>query len=320
MKNRNITFATIFLALGLLAFPQRTQAVVPAPDGGYPGGNTAEGQNALLSLNVNTGTNNTAVGWFSLRSNVEGQFNTAVGAGTLFNNTAHRNTAIGGAAMFNNTGGSFNTTVGRVALTNHESGSFNTGIGNQSLESHTSGDGNTAIGSVSLHDVTTGTNNTGLGRGAGSFITEGSDNVCVGEFSGTFITTGTNIITIGPVTGVHSIFGQVSNRTYIANILGASVDSATAEAVYVDADGRLGTLVVAAGPESSVPRSTIPKGARPQGMSDDAKQAMLKRKVEVLEATVAQQQEQIEVLTTGLQKVSAQLKAGKPAPRVVNNP
>jgi hypothetical protein len=32
------------------------------------------------------------------------------------------------------------------------------------------------------------------------------------------------------------------------------------------------------------------------------------------------QQKQIEVLTAGLQKVSAQLEASKPAPQVVNNP
>ena len=38
------------------------------------------------------------------------------------------------------------------------------------------------------------------------------------------------------------------------------------------------------------------------------------------EAALAQQQKQIEALTAGLQKVSAQLEASKPAPRVVNNP
>ena len=39
-----------------------------------------------------------------------------------------------------------------------------------------------------------------------------------------------------------------------------------------------------------------------------------------LQATIALQQKQIEALTTGLEKVSAQLEATKPAPQVVNNP
>jgi hypothetical protein len=38
------------------------------------------------------------------------------------------------------------------------------------------------------------------------------------------------------------------------------------------------------------------------------------------QATAAHQQEQIEALTAGLQKVSAELEASKTAPQVVNNP
>jgi hypothetical protein len=48
------------------------------------------------------------------------------------------------------------------------------------------------------------------------------------------------------------------------------------------------------------------------------------KKVEQLtkdfESKLAEQQQQIEALTAGLQKVSAQLEASKPAPQVVNNP
>ena len=44
------------------------------------------------------------------------------------------------------------------------------------------------------------------------------------------------------------------------------------------------------------------------------------RKVQDLEANAAKQQKQIEALTTGLQKMSAQLEASKPAPQVVSNP
>src|SRR6188472_1977392 len=98
-----ITFTLVCFALA-----QNAQAVSPAPDGGYSGNNTAEGQNALLSLT--TGVNNTAVGWFSLKSNRNGQLNTAVGAGTLFSMVhASRNTAIGGAALFSDTNGEGNT-------------------------------------------------------------------------------------------------------------------------------------------------------------------------------------------------------------------
>ena len=45
----------------------------------------------------------------------------------------------------------------------------------------------------------------------------------------------------------------------------------------------------------------------------------LKSVVSKQESTAARQQKQIESLTTGLQKVSAQLEASKPAPQVVNN-
>src|SRR5262245_62019197 len=102
-----LLIASVFTCIGLLS---KAQAVVPPPDGGYPGNNTAEGQNALLSLT--TGVNNTAVGWFSLKSNRIGQLNTAVGSGALYSTlAASRNTAIGGAALFSDTNGEDNTAV-----------------------------------------------------------------------------------------------------------------------------------------------------------------------------------------------------------------
>src|SRR5438477_1962970 len=101
MKVQNvIQISIVIVCLGLLP---KVQAVVPAPDGGYPGGNTAEGQTALLSLT--TGGFNTAIGFLSLRSNTAGSFNTSVGAGTLLANTADENTAIGAGALLSNTTG-----------------------------------------------------------------------------------------------------------------------------------------------------------------------------------------------------------------------
>jgi hypothetical protein len=43
------------------------------------------------------------------------------------------------------------------------------------------------------------------------------------------------------------------------------------------------------------------------------------RKMQEQEATIAKQQKQIEALTTGLQKVSAQVELTKPAPQVVDD-
>ena len=97
MKTSIRLVLTLLTFLCLAAVGPKARAVVPAPDGGYPGGNTAEGQNALLSLT--TGGFNTAIGYFSLRSDITGGFNTAVGAGALFANTAQQNTATGAAAL-----------------------------------------------------------------------------------------------------------------------------------------------------------------------------------------------------------------------------
>src|SRR5438874_2099419 len=101
---------------------RKAEAVMPPPDGGYPGGNTAEGQNALLGLTI--GGFNTAVGFLSLRSDTTGGFNTAIGAGTLALNNGDRNTATGAGALFSNTTGERNTANGAFALFS------NTGSGN----------------------------------------------------------------------------------------------------------------------------------------------------------------------------------------------
>src|SRR5580765_5983486 len=108
------------LMFACFTLSQRAQAVSPAPDGGYPGGNTAEGQNAMFSLT--SGSFNTAVGFFSLRSNATGQFNTATGAGTLLANTADENTATGAGALLSNSTGPANTANGAFALFSNTAG------------------------------------------------------------------------------------------------------------------------------------------------------------------------------------------------------
>src|SRR5712672_85206 len=82
-------YGFLLVMLSYFAVSPLAQAVTPAPDGGYPNENTAEGDSALNSLNVNGSFGvNTAVGWKALFSDVSGAFNTAIGAAALFSNTA----------------------------------------------------------------------------------------------------------------------------------------------------------------------------------------------------------------------------------------
>jgi hypothetical protein len=65
---------------------QSTHGVNPPPDGGYPLGNTAEGDDALFSLTAN-GAANTAIGFHALFSTTTGDDNTGVGSFALNFNT-----------------------------------------------------------------------------------------------------------------------------------------------------------------------------------------------------------------------------------------
>jgi hypothetical protein len=235
MKNRNtITiFTTIVLVLTWFALLQKAQAVIPAPGGAYPGGNTAEGQNALFSLT--TGGYNTAVGYFSLRSDTTGSFNTAVGAGTLFVNTADLNTATGAGALLSSTGGlGRNTADGAFALFSNTTGANNTAIGASALVNNTTGGTNTATG-FALVSNTTGHGNTAAGFAALHNSTTGSNNIALGPNAGSSVITASNVICIGAGVGG----ADVSNSCYIGSIFGQISNSGTA--VLINSDGKLGT-------------------------------------------------------------------------------
>ena len=169
----------IIFALVCFALVQKTQAVSPPPDGGYPGGNTAEGQNALLSLT--NGTYNTAVGFSSLKSNTIGTVNTAIGVNALsLNTTGYNNTANGVNALYSNTTGFQNTANGIYALFGNTTGFGNTANGGFALGANTTGGENTATGSTALFSNTTGNDNTANGARALSNNTNGADNTAVG--------------------------------------------------------------------------------------------------------------------------------------------
>jgi trimeric autotransporter adhesin len=241
----------ITLLLACFGFLHVARAVVPPPDGGYPGGNTAEGQAALFSLT--TGTFNTAVGFVSLRSNTEGHFNTGVGAGTLLANVGQQNTATGAAALLNNTTGVKNTADGVLALSSNTTGNSNTATGvgalfdnsegfnntaigyNALLRNTTAGD-NAAVGTTSLFNNSTGEFNVAVGSQALYNNVSGGSNTAVGDSAG-FNITGSGNVCIGA--GMNGFAGE-NNITRIRNVYGSA---ATERAVYVTSDNRIGTLV-----------------------------------------------------------------------------
>ena len=258
----------VSLAIGCLAISPVAQAVSPAPDGGYPGGNTAEGQNALFSLT--SGGYNTAAGYYSLRSNTTGSLNTAIGAGTLLANTGDQNTATGAAALLSNTSGTDNTANGVFALFSNTTGPFNTAMGQGALYGNTTGDRNTgmgydallanstgasntavgvsalrnttsafntAVGHQALVNNTTGSNNTANGYGALANNITGNGNTALGSGAGLGVTTADNVITIGQF----ALGSDVSNTTWINNIYGTTTVSGTTLPVLVSDTGQLGT-------------------------------------------------------------------------------
>ena len=371
---------SVFLVALLLAcfgFLCAAQAVVPAPDGGYPGGNTAEGQSALLSLTI--GGFNTAVGYLSLRSNTNTSFNTAVGAGTLLASTAHENTAVGAGALLSTSTGSQNTANGALALFDNTTGFANTANGLGALLSNNTGNNNTAVGGVALSNNINGGDNTAIGlRALGSNI-DGSFNTAVGGGALTNNTTGNSntalgvgagsgVITADNVIAIGAQGANVDSSCFIGNIRGVTTANTNAIPVVIDSAHQLGTMsssrrfkneiqpmdkaseaILALRPVTFHYKSD--KGGTPQfglvaeqvaevnpdlvvrddegeiyTVRYDAVNAMLlneflktHRKMEAQEAMIARQQKQIETLTAGLQKVSAQLELSKLPPHTALN-
>jgi hypothetical protein len=213
-------FATFAFAFsGLLPI---AHAVTPAPDGGYPNGNTAEGTKALFSLT--TGGYNTGNGWNSLHTLTTGSFNTGVGAGTLLANTADENTATGAGALLSNTAANRNTADGAFALLSNTTGVDNTAIGDRALFNNTTANGNTADGTFALFSNTTGADNTAIGDVALDANTTGHSNTAIGVAALASNTTGSGNIALGFNAGLNLTTG--SNNIDIGNS-GAAAESNT---------------------------------------------------------------------------------------------
>jgi trimeric autotransporter adhesin len=236
-------FLLIPLLFCCLALLPKAHAVVPAPDGGYPNNNTAEGTNALFSLT--TGVQNTALGGQALFNSTTGNFNTATGAAALFSDTTgSQNTAIGVDALRFNTTGIGHTAIGYRTLYRYAGGNpgccGNTAIGDSALFSDTTGIANTATGFTAMFNNTTGFNNTANGVAALYHNTTAERNTGIGTNALFSNTTGNNNTAIGDTalfsnttgspntaTGAFALANNTSGNRNTANGLDALLSNTT---------------------------------------------------------------------------------------------
>ena len=318
--------------------------------------NTALGAFALFSNT--TASFNTAVGAGALDLNT-GVQNTAVGVAALLLNTGNNNTAVGVDALGLNTSGESDAAVGAFALYNNTMGVENTAVGQNALTANIIGIRNTAMGYAALLN-STGDNNTALGRTAGINVFTASNVICIGNQGAdvsdtTWIGNVFGVTTVSGTTApvIVSDTGQLgtvaSSERFKKDI--ATMEKAS-EAILslrpvtfhykTDTKGTPQFGLIAEEVAKVNPALVLPdKEGKPYTVRYEAVNAMLlneflkeHRKVQEQEAaitqlksstakqeaTIAKQQRQIEALTAGLQKVSAQLEVSKPAPQTVANP
>ena len=316
--------------------------------------NTAVGT-AALEFNTN-GEHNTATGAFALFNHVSGSANTATGWHALFSDVSGQaNTATGAAALAGNTSGDFNTANGVDALSSNTEGSDNTAVGEGAMTQNIVGSDNTAVGVGALAINTSGIRNIALGAFAGSSQTTGGNNIYIGynlegtngENNACYIKSifgqTNNLGTAVFIDANHKLGTLTSSKRFKEEI--KPMDKAS-EALFslepvsfrykkeIDPLGKSQFGLVAEDVEKVNPDLVArDKEGKPYSVRYEQVNAMLlneflkehrtvqdlKSIVAKQEATIAQQQKQIEALTAGLQTVSAQLDLSKPAPQTALN-
>src|SRR5438034_1791615 len=231
-------FLLIPFALACFALSPTVRAVDPPPDGGYPGFNTAEGDDALFNLDTSQGTNNTAIGFAALFSSTTGISNTAVGFDALYSNTIGAvNTATGSSALFSNTTGTDNTAHGAFALFFNTTGTSNTANGVEALQNNTAGQRNTANGGVALFSNTTANSNTATGFAA-LFANNADNNTANGYQALNQNTTGFN----NTADGVGALFSNTTGSNNTADGFQALLNNTTGSFNIAMGNGAGGNL------------------------------------------------------------------------------
>jgi uncharacterized coiled-coil protein SlyX len=314
--------------------------------------NTAIGVLALYSNT--TGSANTAIGGNAMNSNTGGFDNTAVGEQALTENTTgYDNTAIGYYPLWQNTTGRLNVAIGSLTLSGNTTGKNNTAIGVSAARS-ANGNNNIALGYQAGGNLTTGGNNIDIGNqgvaGEANTIRIGTVGVqnttFVAGISGATVPTGVAVIVdtdghLGTITSSVRFKDDIKPMDNASKVILALKPVTFRYKHDLDPAGIPQFGLVAEDVEKVNPDLVArDEQGKPYTVRYEAVNAMLlneflkeHKKVQEQEATIAElksaaakqeanaarQQKQIEALTAGLQKVSAQLEAGKSSPRMVLN-
>jgi hypothetical protein len=294
--------------------------------------NTAIGNRALFSNTLGSG--NTAIGPGALSSNTEGIDNTAIGPNALNSNIGDRNTAIGGGALGNALTGSDNIALGYLAGLNVFGASGNIHIGSEgtSTDSHVIRIGSTLAGGHTATFIAGISGRTATG-GAAVFV---ASNGKLGTVTSSrrfkkdiadMDAASEALLALRPVTFRYK--PELDNAGIPQyGLVAEEVAEVNPDLVVRDENGEIYTVRYEA--VNAMLLNEFLKEHR-KVQEQDATIAKLKSTVAKQEAAIVQQQndfqvklahqqKQIEALSAGLRKVSAEVEMSPPAPQVVNNP
>jgi hypothetical protein len=312
-----------------VALSPLARAVDPPPVGGYPGENTALGEDAL----------------FSYDTSIQGE-NTACGHDSLYNlSTGIYNTAFGDDTLHDSTGGNNNTAVGWHAMTGNATGSMNTGIGCDALANTSTGDVNIAIGFRAGLNITTGSNNIEIGTlgvsGDTNTIRIGTRSIqrqtFIAGISGSVVPNG-----VGVIIAANGRLGTIlSSQRYKEAVQPMDKSSEAILALQPVTFRYKKELDPAGIPQFGLVAEQVAKvkpdlvvrddEGRPETVRYEAVNAMLlneflkehrkvetqEKKVQQLETTVTRLEAALKEQAAQIQAVSEKVELGKPAPRMV---
>ena len=277
--------------------------------------------------------------------NTSGTDNVAIGTNALvFNDSGSGNTVTGGFALGSNTTGGANTANGQSSLLDNTTGMNNTAVGILALEHNTTGSGNIALGALAGLNQTTGSNNicifdSGVAGESNTIRigTVGTQNATyIAGISGVTVPTGVAVIVdssghLGTTTSSARFKDEIKPMDNTSEAILALQPVTFRYKHELDPEGIPQFGLVAEDVEKVNPDLVArDEQGKPYTVRYEAVNAMLlneflkehkafvaeQREVQEQKATIARQQKQIEALTAGLQKVSAELELSKAAPQI----